>query len=272
MRMNFVVALMIAFMGSQSFAQTVLIDRNPDPNLLGGGIIGGVFSDRTGEDVSPLTQVTFSEPVTIGEVTVFATNLNAAFPDVGYPVGSSGQAVLNIFFGDTLSLAADTLSGGDFGLASTTVDYVSTAEGIEITASGLEIELPAAATYLIGLTPILNFETNGQEFFLDAGANGESTFLNNPGGALFVPIFGSETINANVLDLPVTYTGMAIRISALDGFTKGDVNGDGSIDLLDVAPFVDAIANGDLIPAADINCDGVVNLLDVGPFIDLLGG
>jgi hypothetical protein len=52
----------------------------------------------------------------------------------------------------------------------------------------------------------------------------------------------------------------------------GDVNNDGAINLLDIAPFVDAISTGNYIAAADINCDTFVNLLDVEPFIDLLTG
>ena len=50
----------------------------------------------------------------------------------------------------------------------------------------------------------------------------------------------------------------------------GDVNGDGTIDLLDVGPFVDSLISGVFIAAADINGDGAVDLLDVGPFVDLL--
>ncbi len=50
----------------------------------------------------------------------------------------------------------------------------------------------------------------------------------------------------------------------------GDLNGDGSVDLLDVAPFVDALTNGDYVEAADINGDGQLDLLDVAPFVDLL--
>lgn len=52
----------------------------------------------------------------------------------------------------------------------------------------------------------------------------------------------------------------------------GDLNGDGSVTLLDVGPFVDAISNNSTDPAADINCDGMVDLLDVGPFVALLSG
>ncbi len=55
-------------------------------------------------------------------------------------------------------------------------------------------------------------------------------------------------------------------------FILGDVNGDGTVNLLDVSPFVNAIANNLFIPEADINEDGVVNLLDVDPFVNLLAG
>lgn len=50
----------------------------------------------------------------------------------------------------------------------------------------------------------------------------------------------------------------------------GDVNCDGAVDLLDVGPFVDLIADGSFSSKADINQDGELNLLDVGPFVELL--
>ena len=52
----------------------------------------------------------------------------------------------------------------------------------------------------------------------------------------------------------------------------GDVNGDGVLDLLDVAPFIKILTSGVFQVVADINEDGVVDLLDVGPFVDLLAG
>ena len=52
----------------------------------------------------------------------------------------------------------------------------------------------------------------------------------------------------------------------------GDINCDGEIDLLDVAPFVDVLTGSDLTIKADINQDGIVNLLDVAPFVNLLTG
>ncbi|MEM9409695.1 MAG: PQQ-dependent sugar dehydrogenase [Planctomycetota bacterium] len=52
----------------------------------------------------------------------------------------------------------------------------------------------------------------------------------------------------------------------------GDVNLDGSVNLLDVQLFVERITSGVYQLEADVNQDGVVNLLDVDPFIGLLNG
>ncbi len=51
----------------------------------------------------------------------------------------------------------------------------------------------------------------------------------------------------------------------------GDVNGDGAVDILDVAPFVAAIT-GAFVCEADVNEDGVVDILDVNPFVALITG
>ncbi|MEM7457247.1 MAG: dockerin type I domain-containing protein [Planctomycetota bacterium] len=51
----------------------------------------------------------------------------------------------------------------------------------------------------------------------------------------------------------------------------GDVNRDGVVNLLDVAPFVELLSSGEYQFEADINGDGLVNLLDVAPFEKLLG-
>lgn len=60
------------------------------------------------------------------------------------------------------------------------------------------------------------------------------------------------------------------RFAASPVFQLGDVNGDGQIDLLDVAPFVDLVSTGEYREPADINCDRQLDLLDVAPFVDLL--
>ena len=61
------------------------------------------------------------------------------------------------------------------------------------------------------------------------------------------------------------------RYLGVDTGLKGDVNEDGWVNLLDVAPFVNILTGAAPFNSnADITCDGSVNLLDVGGFIGLL--
>ena len=64
----------------------------------------------------------------------------------------------------------------------------------------------------------------------------------------------------------------AAGITYFGGILFGDVNCDGAVDLLDVAPFIDTLTTDPFNAKADINQDGVVDLLDVQPFVDLLTG
>ena len=52
----------------------------------------------------------------------------------------------------------------------------------------------------------------------------------------------------------------------------GDLNGDGMVNFLDVAPFVDAILSNRFSVTADVNQDGEVNVLDIAPFVALITG
>ena len=91
---------------------------------------------------------------------------------------------------------------------------------------------------------------------------------NNSGGdEEFVEIF-----NGRWNDLSATSTRRYYLEYETKGNQLGDINCDGSLDLLDVDPFVTLLANGMFEPKADMNCDGFVDLLDVQPFVDLLAG
>lgn len=74
------------------------------------------------------------------------------------------------------------------------------------------------------------------------------------------------------VDLDPDFGSIFVQIGEEIVAGSGDVNGDGTVTLLDVGPFVDRIVNGDFSCAADCNLDGVVNLLDVGPFVSKLTG
>ena len=75
------------------------------------------------------------------------------------------------------------------------------------------------------------------------------------------------------LAIPLIDDAFAVKLDPVEELClKGDVNGDGVIDLIDVAPFVDKVVDGTYCVKADINCDGAVNLFDIGPFVRLISG
>ena len=56
---------------------------------------------------------------------------------------------------------------------------------------------------------------------------------------------------------------------------KGDVNGDGSVDVADIGSVIDVMAAGSeadpaLVSAADVNGDGSVDVADIGSIIDIM--
>ena len=50
----------------------------------------------------------------------------------------------------------------------------------------------------------------------------------------------------------------------------GDVNGDGELNLLDIGPFIETLADQCYRPIGDMNHDGRLNLLDIAPFVEAL--
>lgn len=138
--------------------------------------------------------------------------------------------------------------------------------------------------------PIPSF--NGNYFFMDFNSNNFWSFRfdgSNPSdfdGTNHTPVFrwnGSFTTDTGSLGNVVAFGedlvgnvyicdlfGEVFKIADGNMGLIGDMNGDGSINLLDVAPFVTAISNGTFVFEADTNEDGAVNLLDVQPFVDLL--
>ena len=49
-----------------------------------------------------------------------------------------------------------------------------------------------------------------------------------------------------------------------------DVNRDGMVSFLDIAPFIALLTSGDFQFEADCNEDNLVNFLDIAPFISAL--
>ena len=69
-----------------------------------------------------------------------------------------------------------------------------------------------------------------------------------------------------------------LRVESLSGASAflvdpvllGDVDLSGTVDFLDISPFIAVLSNSQFQEEADINGSGVVDFLDIGPFIEIL--
>ena len=104
------------------------------------------------------------------------------------------------------------------------------------------------------------------DFEVMTNTRGSTEILTGPGNGMVVN--RSQSCDPPILNL--TYG--SARIDVVDSYILGDVNLDGSIDLLDVSTFVERLDEGDFQLEADTNFDQVVNLLDVPGFVELLVG
>ena len=87
-------------------------------------------------------------------------------------------------------------------------------------------------------------------------------------GTTFLPVISANYLTVQIEVPDVEY--VAVDDFSLRPFLLGDINFDGSVDLLDVEPFVAIVSSGDFLAEADANSNGAVDLLDVDAFVDLL--
>ena len=155
------------------------------------------------------------------------------------------------------------------------VTIVSEFMGQPLPLPPFEIQLLLDGMILIDDNQIVVTQSIEQDFSTEITDFPGGDFSDIP---LMVPTVLPAGQIANLLLSAVFQTGTsdlnltATLIAEGDLILPGDVNGDGLVNLLDVAPFVDALVAGSFNASADVNCDGVVNLLDVAPFISLLNG
>ena len=83
-----------------------------------------------------------------------------------------------------------------------------------------------------------------------------------------------EDFNADGFDdlVAADFNSRRIQIILANGIRRGDVNLDGSVDLLDVDAFVNLLNSGEFQAEADVNCDEVLDVFDIDPFVQLLIG
>ena len=155
---------------------------------------------------------------------------------------------------------------------------------------------------LTGMTDFYDFQSlvlapygTGNDFLVDGVKTGDSFGLTIPSGnpneapaRLYVPtgytnqtLFGSVTFTGATmasqgidLSMPVVYDFGSVGTVTFQGgpwpTILGDVNLDGVVTFLDIAPFISLLAAGGFQEEADIDQNGVVDFLDIAALIDIL--
>ena len=161
------------------------------------------------------------------------------------------------------------------------LDYVSDADiagfqfgvtGVSVTSAGGGAAEAAGFTVSVGNNTVLGFSLQGATIpagegvlvVLDVTGAGDDACLED----VIISDSGGEALGVNISDCE------DVELLSL---VLGDINFDGSIDVLDVVVQVNAILQpGDLssseFTAADINGDGVLNVMDVVLLVNLILG
>ena len=133
---------------------------------------------------------------------------------------------------------------------------------------GLNISLP---NFVAGLGP--------QASIMDSGVHTIGFLIGGEVGFFRVDL-GDGTGEARILDAQIAVADgngtndFTITIPPLPGVEpfvlRGDVNLDGIVNFLDIAPFILRLSEMENQAEADVNADGIVNFLDISPFIQAL--
>ena len=107
-----------------------------------------------------------------------------------------------------------------------------------------------------GITTLTNITEFPADIDFVSFMNGAHLYA---GGQIGVPTGGTITMSVAQVELNP------------GSVLLGDVNRDGVVDFLDIAPFIGILGEvGSFQAEADINEDGVVDFLDISPFIGVL--
>lgn len=205
-------------------------------------------------------------------------------PDGSANVGIDGSATWGVVTGTTARLAAPT------GFGFQTLNLHNTQTAGEIIANGNDFSRPFTATDVFSVT-INELEEVVDEFGqttfvvvdstdrIDLTVNGmprqdwfevDLTSTSVAGASLIGFEFFSTDTGDFGINTPAFVAVDNIELVEVEEVVLGDVNGDGVVNFLDIAPFITILTSGDLKNEADVNQDGAVDFLDIAPFIAVL--
>ena len=267
-------------------------DGDPAP----GGRGGGIFTVSNTVIVNSTISGNSTDSGTVEDPTFEADGGGIAF----ITFGSRSLNIFNSTITDNVVAGADSTGGGIYAnravivensiiagnIADDNTDFEFFDGGVLIANHSLieqaDVTITSGGDNLIGVSPNLGpLADNGGITETHALLAGSPAI--DAGDPNFDPVLSPDlTIDfdqrgdpfARVADGGVD--GLRIDMGAyeLSGVVvvTGDVNCDGAVDFLDIAPFINLLATNGFSPKADINGDGLVNFLDIAPFINLLAG
>lgn len=205
-------------------------------------------------------------------------------------LSSSGSALLSGDFGTAMGTIGTMPGNGtgvtgaasalpiDFALDNSNVAGVVGGNGAAVSADALAVT--TGAEFSIALSD-LGASAGDTISIVATYSNGDYNFFSNqflgglPAGTDNLGADGAGNFVADASGTALDLTGVApftITVPGTGVLLKGDVDQNGVLNFLDIAPFIAALASGVFDPNADCDCNGEVNFLDIQPFIQKLAG
>ena len=282
-------------LGQRYAAEFGTLAPEPEPEPTGEPVVFDFFetdgdgvagADPAGTDFDPSAA---NDTVTVDGLTLTVVDVTAREYDVSgdLPVATGNilssadddNVVTNISGQRALGINNPSISNGNFDLIGDGNDSADFNPGETLTFTfdqavqftSIELEsVIAEDSFDVLVDGVAVLETTGDDSFIDD--LGGLTGLTIAAGSEIT--FAVDGILApDLTDLPSTSIRIETFTVEIVGSTLlGDVNLDGTVNFLDISPFIAVLSGGIDQAEADCNEDGEVNFLDISPFISILSG
>ena len=180
----------------------------------------------------------------------------------------SGQRALSVnnltISSNQFELIGNGTEGGDFNPGESITFTFD--QDVEFTSFELESVI-AQDSFDILVDGVAVLETTGDDAFIDDLGDLAGLTI-TAGSEITIAVDGVVDPNGG----PSTSVRLeSFTVEIIESSTLlGDVNRDGTVDFLDITPFINVLTGGDFQAEADIDQNGEINFLDIVPFIDIL--
>jgi len=201
---------------------------------------------------------------------------------IGDPVLTSAGAEVNLFSGGFISIFGAAEAGSEFnilggdlggGFSARSGSQVNISGGTNMFAfhafAGSEVNL-FGSDFLLDGVPVAGLIEDVPTTISDRGA--QLTGFYEDGSPFSFDLNTISNLGGpdDFFSPDATLT-LTLVAETVDDFLC-DVNQDGEVNFMDIAPFIEVLAAGTFLAEADCNLDGEVNFFDIAPFIVILSG